>query len=109
MKHLGTKVGVAYIGDIDTDTTALSFDGARGTLASVGTTHTGRIYAVITTPNYIYVLEFKLGDAASALAQIKAKGYHLKYLASGKQVILLGIGFDTEKRNVGGYLVEVVA
>jgi len=38
MKHLGTKVGVAYIGDIDTDTTALSFDGARGTLASAGTT-----------------------------------------------------------------------
>jgi hypothetical protein len=73
------------------------------------TVHTGRIDAVITTEEYIYVVEFKLGDAASAMAQIKSKGYQLKYLGAGKKVILVGIGFDTETRNVGEYLVEEIA
>jgi hypothetical protein len=69
-------------------------------------THTGRIDAVITTLGYVYVVEFKLGDAASAMAQIKAKGYHQKYLGTGNKVILLGIGFDAATRNVGDFLVE---
>ncbi|MBL0019108.1 MAG: PD-(D/E)XK nuclease domain-containing protein [Bacteroidetes bacterium] len=43
-------------------------------------TSNGRIDAVITTGEYVYVVEFKLGVAASALAQIKALAYHLKYL-----------------------------
>lgn len=71
-------------------------------------TNIGRIDAVITTDNHIYVFEFKLGDAASAMAQIKAKGYHQKYLRSGKKVVLLGIGFDVVSRNVGEFLMEEV-
>lgn len=70
--------------------------------------HVGRIDAVIQTKDIIYVTEFKLGDAASAMAQIKAKGYHLGYLASGKRVLLLGIGFDVATRNIGDYVVEEV-
>ena len=69
-------------------------------------TNIGRIDAVVVTDNFAYVMEFKLGDAESAMAQIKAKRYHEKYMATGKQLVLLGIGFDTETRNVGGYLVE---
>jgi hypothetical protein len=69
-------------------------------------THTGRIDAVVTANGHIYVVEFKLGDAADAMAQIHRKGYHQPYLASGKHVVLLGIGFDVATRNVGGYLVE---
>jgi PD-(D/E)XK nuclease superfamily len=71
--------------------------------------HSGRIDAVITTPGFVYVVEFKLGDAASAMAQIKERKYHLKYLGSGKQVILVGIGFDVVTRNVGDFLVEEIA
>jgi hypothetical protein len=71
-------------------------------------TNVGRIDAVITTEEYIYIAEFKLGDAASALAQIKAKGYHQQYIGLGKKVILIGIGFDVLTRNVGGFLVEEV-
>jgi hypothetical protein len=70
--------------------------------------YSGRIDSVITTPKYIYVVEFKLGDAASAMAQIKERKYHLKYLGSEKKVILLGIGFDVVSRNVGDFLVEEV-
>ncbi len=69
-------------------------------------THTGRIDAVITANGHIYIVEFKLGDAASAMAQIKSKGYHQQYLASGKKIVLLAIGFDVQTRNVGDYLVE---
>jgi hypothetical protein len=69
-------------------------------------TNAGRIDAVVTTEQYIYVVEFKLGDAVSAMAQIKAKGYHQRYAGTGKKVFLVGIGFDVATRNVGGFLVE---
>jgi hypothetical protein len=32
--------------------------------------------------------------------------YHEKYLDRGKEIILLGIGFDPEKRNIGNYVLE---
>ena len=69
-------------------------------------THNGRIDAVITANGQIYIVEFKLGDAASAIAQIKSKGYDQQYLADGKKIVLVGIGFDVATRNVGDYLVE---
>lgn len=53
-----------------------------------------------------YIVEFKLGDADTAMAQIQSKAYHQPYLASGKKVVLIGIGFDVATRNVGGYRVE---
>ncbi len=71
-------------------------------------THTGRIDAAITANGHIYIVEFKLGDAASAMAQLKSKGYHQQYLAAGKKIVLLGIGFDVSTRNVGDFLVEEV-
>lgn len=71
-------------------------------------TNIGQIDAVVTTAQYIYVIEFKLGDPAIALAQIKAKKYHQKFLQSGKKIVLVGIGFDVEERNVGGWMVEEV-
>ncbi len=69
-------------------------------------THIGRIDAVIHTNTYIYVVEFKLGDAASAMAQIKQKQYADKFRGAGKQILLVGIGFDVTTRNVGEFLVE---
>lgn len=69
-------------------------------------TNTGRIDAVMETGDKIYILEFKMGSELEALAQIKAMKYYEKYLNSGKQIILMGIGFDAEKRNIGNYLLE---
>ena len=71
-------------------------------------TATGRIDSVIETPEFVYVLEFKLSDAAAALSQIRSKNYHQKYRGSGKKVVLLGIGFDVEQRNIGQYVSEFV-
>ncbi len=72
-------------------------------------THDGRIDAVLQTADYLYVIEFKVGEAQTALAQIKAKEYHLKYRGTNKQVILLGIGFDSERKNIGDFLSESVS
>ena len=73
-------------------------------------TNRGRVDAVVETPCGIYVFEFKLNDtAAAALAQIKAKGYHEKWLRRGKKVTLVGAAFDSEMRNLSDRQIEVAA
>ena len=73
-------------------------------------TNRGRVDAVVETPRGVYVFEFKLnGTAADALAQIKAKGYHEKWLRCGKKVTLAGVAFDAEMRNLSDRQVEVAA
>jgi hypothetical protein len=52
----------------------------------------GRADAVIKTANAIYVVEFKLGAAAEALEQIKARRYYEPYLADPRPIVLLGAG-----------------
>ena len=72
-------------------------------------TNRGRVDAVVETPCGIYVFEFKLNDtAAAALAQIKSKGYHEKYLRQDKKVTLIGAAFDAEMRNLSDRQIEVV-
>ena len=69
-----------------------------------------RVDAVVETPCGLYVFEFKLNEtAAEALAQIKEKGYHEKYLRAGKKLTLAGVAFDAEMRNLSDRRVEVVA
>ena len=69
----------------------------------------GRIDAVVQTGSGIFVFEFKLYDSkAEALAQIKEKEYHVKYLNAGKPVHLIGVEFDRERRNIGDWLVETI-
>ena len=71
-------------------------------------TNRGRVDAVVETPCGIYVFEFKLnGTAEEALAQIKEKGYHEKYLRSGKKVTLAGVAFDADMRNLSDRKIAV--
>ena len=64
----------------------------------------GRLDMSVRMPHATFVFEFKvvdiLSNESSALAQIKAKGYHHKYLGQGKPVYLVGVEFHAEKRNV---------
>ena len=69
-------------------------------------TNRGRIDAVLETGNKIYIMEFKIGSEQEAIEQIKRMKYYEKYLGSGKEIILLGAGFDPEQRNIGNYLLE---
>ncbi|NDV58026.1 ATP-binding protein [Bacteroides sp. 519] len=62
----------------------------------------GRADAVVKTPDYIYVFEFKLnGSASEALAQIDEKGYLIPYTADGRTLVKVGVNFDHEQRNLG--------
>lgn len=61
----------------------------------------GRADAVVKTPKYIYVFEFKLnGTAEEALQQIDDRGYLIPYRADDREVVKVGVEFSAEKRNI---------
>ncbi len=62
-------------------------------------TNRGRIDLTVFTTDNIYIIEFKVGGD-DALTQIKNKGYAEKYKNRGKDIILVGINFNEEKKNV---------
>lgn len=67
----------------------------------------GRADAVVKTPKYIYVFEFKLNDTAEeALKQIEEKGYLIPYQADSREVVKLGVEFSAEERNISRWLVS---
>ena len=67
----------------------------------------GRIDAVIETPKFVYVFEFKIrGTSEEALAQIKEKGYADRFATDPRRVFKIGCAFDWETRNLGNWLVE---
>ena len=69
-------------------------------------TSEGRIDLVVGTPKYCYVMEFKLdGTAEQALAQIQDKNYTLPFEADGRQIVRIGISFDSATRNIDQCLV----
>lgn len=62
----------------------------------------GRADAVVKTKDFVYVFEFKLdGNVDEALKQIEEKGYLLPYNVDHRQLIKVGISFDSAKRNIG--------
>ncbi len=68
--------------------------------------HFGTTDAIITTDKYIYVVEFKMGFAKTALNQIKKRKYYAPYLADRRDVLLVGFGLNKAKRNLEDFLVE---
>ncbi|MBM6962233.1 PD-(D/E)XK nuclease domain-containing protein, partial [Bacteroides caecigallinarum] len=64
-------------------------------------TSEGRIDMVVKTPDYIYVMEFKLdGTAEEAMQQIESKDYALPFECDGRKLVKVGVNFSYEKRNV---------
>ncbi len=67
-------------------------------------TSRGRIDIVFDTADYVYIIELKRDlDPQTALSQIEEKGYDKPFLASGKQIIKLGINFSSETHTVDGW------
>lgn len=62
-------------------------------------TNQGRIDMSIMVENNIYIIEFKM-KPDDGIAQIREKKYYEKYLNSGKEIYLISINFDPEKRNI---------
>ena len=70
-------------------------------------TSDGRIDIVFDTDKFVYVIELKRDLSPElALKQIEQKGYDRPFLASGKQIIRLGINFSSETRTVDGWKME---
>ncbi len=66
----------------------------------------GRIDAVVKTETHIYIIEFKINQTAEkAIQQIKNKNYALKYTNDKRQVNLIGINFNTDKKLIEDYKV----
>ncbi len=67
-------------------------------------TSNGRIDITIDTDKYVYIIELKMDQSPEvALEQIEEKGYDKPFLASGKQIIKLGINFSSESRTIDGW------
>ena len=67
-------------------------------------TSRGRIDIVLDTDRYVYIIELKRDlDPQTALRQIEEKGYDKPFLASGKQIIKLGINFSSQTHTVDGW------
>lgn len=61
----------------------------------------GRVDAVIRMDQYVYIIEFKLDQSADdALQQIRNKRYGSKFLGQGKEVVALGVNFDSKQKAV---------
>ena len=70
-------------------------------------TNNGRIDLVLQTPDYIYVMEFKLnGTAEEALRQINEKGYALPFEKDPRTLYKIGVNFSPETRNLDKWMVE---
>ncbi|MCQ2242754.1 MAG: ATP-binding protein [Bacteroidaceae bacterium] len=69
-------------------------------------TSEGRIDLVLQSPQFCYVMEFKLdGTAEEALAQIEDKHYTLPFDTTGRQIIRIGMNFDSNTRNIEKWIV----
>ena len=61
----------------------------------------GRSDITLLMPKGIYVIELKYNHTADeALDQIEQRGYAEKYRIDGRPVILVGLAFSSEKRNI---------
>ncbi|WP_198262783.1 ATP-binding protein [sulfur-oxidizing endosymbiont of Gigantopelta aegis] len=75
-------------------------------------THKGRIDLTIKLPHRIVIIEFKVDQQETALAQIKTKRYWEKYLIEAKtqqqEIVLVGICFSSANKNITEFEVEQV-
>ena len=70
-------------------------------------TYTGRIDMTVKTERYIYIMEFKVDKSAEeALSRIRDKGYADPFLTDGRELVLVGVSFSSEKRNIVDWLKE---
>lgn len=67
-------------------------------------TGTGRIDLLLEGENAIWIFEFKMGVAETAMAQIVEKRYFEPYLTENKLIRLVGVGINPRTRNIGDYL-----
>ena len=68
----------------------------------------GRLDAIVKTDKYIYIMEFKMGTAEEAIKQIEDREYYKPYMSDDREIILLGVAFDKNKKNISEYLIKTL-
>ncbi|MFN4152633.1 MAG: AAA family ATPase, partial [Candidatus Sericytochromatia bacterium] len=63
-------------------------------------TSKGFIDAVAETNTHVYIFEFKMTNPDIAINQIREKKYYESYLSSNKEIVLVGVSFDSENKNI---------
>lgn len=66
----------------------------------------GRSDAVVETPKFVYIFEFKLdgnGSADDALKQIEDKHYADRFATDSRRVFKIGVAFDNRIKNISGW------
>ena len=72
-------------------------------------TTNGRIDAVASNEDFVFVFEFKLDKTAEiALAQIRERDYFRRYINSDKKIFLVGVNFDPEAGQIASWSYEAV-
>lgn len=72
-------------------------------------TNIGRIDMVADTSSHIYIFEFKTrGSAQHTLKQIEDKKYYEKYLMGAKKIVMVGVKFNIDKRNVEEWVIKSI-
>ncbi len=68
----------------------------------------GRADCIVETEQFVYIFEFKVDKPAQeALQQIEDKGYAAPFAADPRQVFKIGVSFDSEKRSLAEWLVNI--
>ena len=76
-------------------------------ISSEVSTSRGRCDAIVQTDTHVYLLEFKLNQSPdAAIQQIKERGYADQFRQSDKELILVGINFSSEKKEVKDWEME---
>ena len=73
-------------------------------------TNLGRIDLVLESDTRVYLFELKVNSSAqAALEQIEEKKYYEKYLNIQKELLIIGVNFSLEERNVTDWVVEKIS
>lgn len=71
-------------------------------------TSNGRIDVTVETDRFVYIFEFKTDSSAqSAINQIIDKDYAGPFRSSDKEIILVGVNFDTATRRISGWETKI--
>jgi Predicted AAA-ATPase/PD-(D/E)XK nuclease superfamily len=73
------------------------------------TSQEGRIDAVVETESHVYIFEFKKNrNADTAIEQMESRNYAKTYALSKKQICLIGVSFNFQKKGISDYKIKIL-
>ncbi|MEL6413257.1 MAG: PD-(D/E)XK nuclease domain-containing protein, partial [Bacteroidota bacterium] len=73
-------------------------------------TSRGRIDMVVQLSNHVFIFELKVDQTAEiALDQVHDQGYKERYLEAGREIVVVGINFSTQSRDINEWKAGIYA